>query len=114
MVAAAAAAKTMTQRSPDLRTYIFITASALLHELANLLVTYLTRGEMVTQRYMHSDIPYTAAHRGEAGQKLETILYGGTMVHYRDLGRDDEQVRAHDHSSLSFAENLLTLTLCTL
>ena len=98
------------------RTFLFMFANVLLHEIGHVLVTFLTKGKTGTPQHVRPQLAgYSMPGTGEAGRSLETILFGGTQEYYRDLDDDDSQVSPHDGFSLySIAitlKNELTLSL---
>ena len=92
------------------RTFIFIIANALFHEICHLLVTFLTRGQMNTPRRMGAEIMGYDYNKtcGEAGRNLETIVHGGPLEYYRDHTHGDSQVYLRGH--LWFNYNVCNLT----
>ena len=77
--------------------FLFMGANSLLHELAHLFITYLSKGQAgcgtpATMKARVTHDPYP--NKGEAGRKLEALLFGGTMEYTVDPDkktiRDDE------------------------
>ena len=79
------------------RTFVFMFAHVILHELGHMLVTFLTRGEAVTPPRIKAEVTgYSNKYRGEAGRNLELILFGGNLEYY--LGDADDASQASPHS----------------
>ena len=97
MVAAANRAEQTNDRgdydNKRFRTFIFLWANTILHELGHTLITFLNRGGGETPPHITSEVSgYSSEYRGEAGRNLETILFGGVMQYYQDFADDDSQV----------------------
>ena len=98
--AATRASHTMNRNDYDnkqLRTFNFILANAIFHELCHLFSTFLTKGRILTPPHLNAQIKgYVEEHRGEAGRYMETTLFGGTLEFSRDVNHGDRQVCLHD------------------
>ena len=102
MVAAATRASPRDHKHYDneqYRTFTFLFANTLLHEIGHLLVTFLTKGRARTPVRMGALTKgYSqCSERGEAGRNLETIIFGGTMEYCHDYTHDDSQVSPQSH-----------------
>ena len=98
MVEAATKARRSVDRSDydnkQLRTFNFIIANAIFHELCHLFSSFLTKDRTFTPRHLTAQIEgYVEQHRGEAGRYMETTLFGGTLEYFRGLNHGDRQVR---------------------
>lgn len=88
-----------TRSITDFRTWQFIFANLLCHEIAHLFVTFLgnTSPGTMTPPTIGCGLPgvYTdGIIKGEAGRWLEYVLFGGTFELYPDPdGQDDQAVR---------------------
>ena len=80
----------------QLRTFNFIFANAIFHELCHLFLTFLTKGRILTPPQFNARVKgYVEEGRGEAGRYMETMLFGGTLEYYRDRNHGDKQVCLH-------------------
>ena len=78
----------------QLRTFNFIFANAIFHELCHLFSTFLTQGRILTPSQFKAQVKgYVKEDKGEAGQYMETIIFGGTLEYLRDRNHGDRQVR---------------------
>ena len=77
----------------QLRTFNFIFANCIFHELCHLFSNFLTKGRIFTPPQFTAAGGYSGQHRGEAGRYMESILFGGTLKYFRDHSRGDKQVR---------------------
>ena len=98
MVAAATRAAQTNDPSDDenkrFRTFIFMFANTFLHEIAHILVTFLTKGRTGTPPRITAQVGgYSGDLRGEAGRNLEIIIFGGTIEYNLDPADDESQVR---------------------
>ena len=97
------------------RSFKFVFANTLLHEIGHVFVTFLTKGRTATPSHLQADVAgYSGEHEGEAGRNLETIIFGGTIEYYRDHADDDSQVLSHHHSLLNCTAVLLPYQLTVL
>lgn len=75
------------------RTFIFMFANTFFHEMAHMLVTFLTQDLTLTPPNIGPRISgYSNGGIGEAGRYLETTVFGGTLEYYRDHSDDGGQV----------------------
>ncbi|KAF6230550.1 hypothetical protein HO133_004894 [Letharia lupina] len=74
------------------RTFIFMFANTFFHEMAHMLVTFLTQDLTLTPPNIGPRISgYSNGGIGEAGRWLETTAFGGTLEYYRDHSDDGGQ-----------------------
>ena len=89
------------------RAFLFMTANTLLHEMAHVFITYLSKGQSLTPRQVNT-LPTTKEEtEGEAGRALEVLMFGGTINYFHEpiTGTPDDQVRLK-YLPLSKARNL--------
>lgn len=73
--------------SDEMREYeafLFMFANTLLHEIAHVLTTYLTRGKLDTPANMPSEVSISPEAAGEAGFDIEYSVFGGVMYYQHD------------------------------
>ena len=100
MVAAATRASSSKDRNDydnkELRTFLFIFATAFFHETCHLFTNYLTQGRAATPPHIRSPVEgYSKVDQGEFGRFMEIIVFEGTLEYYRDPSRGVGQVRLH-------------------
>lgn len=72
-----------------------MTADTLLHEMAHVFITYLSKGQSLTPHQVNT-LPTTEEEtEGEAGRALEVLMFGGTINYFHEpiTGTPDDQVR---------------------
>ena len=77
------------------RAFLFMTADTLLHEMAHVFITYLSKGQSLTPRQVNT-LPTTEEEiEGEAGRALEGLMFGGTINYFHEpiTGTPEDQVR---------------------
>ena len=101
----AAATKAKKSKDPnskehgDYRIFIFLFAITFFHELGHVFITYLSLGEQATPEELTPDLSGQHARtEGEAGNSLEGFVFGGSVVHARDVDYDDSQVSLYMQS----------------
>ena len=78
------------------RSFVFMFAHVILHELGHMLVTFLSRGEAVTPPRIKAEVSgYSNRYRGEAGRNLELILFGGNLEYYFGDADDASQASSY-------------------
>ena len=90
---------TMDRRSDDnkqLRTFNFIFANVIFHELCHLFSTFLTKGQILTPFKFNAQVGCVDKSKGEAGRYMESLLFGGSLEYCRDFNRGDRQVCLQD------------------
>ena len=101
------------------RGFMFLFANVFMHELGHLFTTFLYKGRRNTPTYIYGAMvgvsegshsyggsrnygyPRVASEpaKGEAGRKLEELLFGGLICFYRQpITEDERQVCSHVHS----------------
>ena len=77
------------------RTFTFVFANTFLHELGHLFVTFLNQGHTVTPPHIQACVMGVfIGDRGEAGPRLEQLIFGGIVDYLRGSAKDDRQVRS--------------------
>lgn len=102
-----------SKESKRYRTFVFLYATTIIHELAHVFVTYLSRGGTITPPEVNAgDAKNT---EGESGSYLEEQVFGGVVLHPRDPNDDAGQVCPCMHLwSKDFAHTLThALGWCT-
>lgn len=82
MVTAATKAKQATKDTEreHHEAFLFKHANTLLHEIGHIFITYLSKGGHNTPPTMTAQVYYDPKpEKGEAGRKLEALVFGGTM-----------------------------------
>lgn len=67
--------------------FLFLYANSLLHEIGHLFITYLSRGQQSCHTPTNMKVPTIFDKHpeiGEAGRKLEALVFGGTMEYMVD------------------------------
>ena len=78
----------------QLRTFNFIFANAIFHELCHLFSTFLTKGRILTPPQLNAQVKGRVnENEGEAGRYMETRIFGRTLEYLRDRNHSDRQVR---------------------
>lgn len=62
------------------RVYLFTFAKSMLHEIGHMFVTFLTHGETTTPPHISGKVAGYEGKRGEAGERLENLIFGGRVV----------------------------------
>lgn len=68
----------------DYQGFLFMGANIFLHEISHVFLTYLTQGQEATPPTMIALMAGKDVTQGEAGRKLEDVLFGGTVDYARD------------------------------
>ncbi|KAL6712876.1 hypothetical protein ACLMJK_009588 [Lecanora helva] len=80
------------------RSYLFLFANYLVHEIGgHLFITFMNNGNhdprAQTPPHIASELPgFSSFHRGESGQRLECLLFGGILEADREINRDDGEI----------------------
>ena len=69
------------------RTFMFVLGNKFMHQLGHLFVTYLSKGQGGAETQQSNGLL-----RGEAGIKLEQLIFGGFISQYHNLEDGDGQV----------------------
>ena len=79
------------------RVYLFALAKSFLHEVGHVFITFLGTGRFKTPPRMDdltgSKARNSQLERGEAGRKLESLVFGGRVYVLRNPEEDEDQVR---------------------
>ena len=100
MVKAAKKAKRATNDAErkNHQAFLFMEANSLLHEIGHVFITYLSRGRQNTPATMKAQMSWEKyPNEGEAGRKLEDIIFGGTIDYVvdPDTGTRFDEVCSH-------------------
>lgn len=79
-----------SKESKRYRSFVFLHALTIMHELAHVFVTYLSRGGTDTPPELDADDITNAM--GESGAFLEQLIFGGVVIHAHDPNDDAGQV----------------------
>ena len=76
------------------RAFLFMPADILLHEMAHVFITYLSKGQSLTPSQVNTLPTIKEETEGEAGRALEVLMFGATInyVHEPITGSQDDQV----------------------
>ena len=87
------------------RKYMFHASITILHELAHVFVSWYHNGEVDTPPDIYGYLEPKDKSMGESGHFLETEVFGGEMMIYRDPDEGDIQVNSY---SLNFPKVLMS------
>lgn len=101
----AAAEKAKKSKDPNskehkqYRTFIFLLATTLFHELGHVFITFLSLGERGTPKKFQSGMvgEPKESFKPEAGNTLERMVFGGSVVCARHDDYDETQVCLYMH-----------------
>lgn len=74
------------------RAFLFTLAKSMLHELGHMFITFLGLGETHTPPSMNMEVEGDSPTVGEAGRHLETLVFGGAMLLFRNPAKGEGQV----------------------
>ena len=97
----AAAKKARESKDPkthqQYRTFVFLFAITLFHELGHVFITFLSRDDYETPEELNTPGIHEPG-QSEAGASLEILVFNGTVMHARDVAYDESQVCFYMHS----------------
>ena len=87
-----------SKENQQYRLFIFLFAITLFHELGHLFITFLSMGKNDTPPELRPELD-GIYHRPkpEAGNFLEGLVFGGSVIHARDDCYDESQVCLYIH-----------------
>ena len=97
----AAAKKTRESKDPkthqQYRTFVFLFAITIFHELGHVFINFLSRGDYGTPEELNAPGMHGPG-QSEAGAGLEALVFDGIVMHARDVAYDESQVCFYMHS----------------
>lgn len=97
-----------TKEHEDYRNFIFLFAITIFHEHGHVFIAFLSLGEQPTPNELAPNL--SGIHErteGEAGNRLEGLIFGHSVVHGRHDHYDDSQVSLYMHFSMEDFEGKL-------